>query len=678
MMMFGAKQTTCVQRRCLTGAFLALVSIISVEVDAIETRSFHLDNAAALESEELEGTAVLSDGTVAPGLQLERIPLDGSAVAWSVLPAPQGGFFVGTGYEGKVLRVRGSTVSTFAETGQFAVTALAYGWNRELVAATLPEGRLFRIASDGTTTELPQLPGVEQVWDLAWDPDRRTLFAATGPEGKVFGISANGQARVYWDSDATHIMCLARGSGGDVYAGTNGDALVGRVSDVGQVEVIYDFPGNEITAIDARGGVLAVAANEFDAPPRLPNAAALATTQPVSPAPRPGKGQLWRISPEGRPERVFSRDDRYFASVFLQDDQSIVVGTGVDGTVHRVGSDGAHSLWADVEERQVLDIADSNGQLFFVTGDGGAAYRVVSGEGGPRRWTSKVQDAQYLSRFGNLSWRSRGSVQFQTRSGNRQVPDESWSAWSALLSQPGPIRSPRARFLQLRAVFPTDPDAILFGVTAHYLPQNQRGRVSSIQVVPQKEEASGPNNRAGQLPVPTTQYKVSWQMDNPDGDPSRYTIRYREESQGTWRDLVDVDDVLTDTNYNWDTRGIPDGWYILEVHATDALANPSALALDHTRQSEAILVDNHAPMVEPLQVRGSTLRGQISDEVGPIRRLEVSVNGGTYQLLHPVDGLLDSRRERFEWTLPAARPLIVSVRATDARGNQRTRELVIQ
>ena len=58
-------------------------------------------------------------------------------------------------------------------------------------------------------------------------------------------------------------MALALDPNGDLYAGTSDDALLLRIDAARHGEVVYDFEGNELTAIALRDGRLAVAANNF-------------------------------------------------------------------------------------------------------------------------------------------------------------------------------------------------------------------------------------------------------------------------------------------------------------------------------------------------------------------------------------------------------------------------------
>jgi sugar lactone lactonase YvrE len=553
---------------------------------------------------------------------------------------------------------------------------MVIGQGGAIYAGTLPEGRIYRIGSDGQPNEIARPDGVEHVWDLAFDSQRNVLYAATGPEGRVYAIDQQGAATIYWDSPAAHVMSLALAPDGALYAGTSDDAVVARITSATAAEIVHDFPGNEITALAFADGVLAVGANEFPDPPAVigtPTA-----TTPIGPTsrlprPRPGKGRIFRVTSDGRAERVFEQDEGHITSLALLADGTIVAGTGKDGRIVRVSPDRTTATWIDVDERQVLDVSFGRGDDYFVTGDGAALYRVTDARPRSAIWESKVLDARFVSRWGQIDWRGDGQIVLQTRSGNVEAPDATWSEWSGDLARGGPIRSPHARFLQIRARFDRDPAAELRALTAYFLPQNQRTYVTEVRVEGVNKAATDlmQAERQHHVPDASTQYKLAWTVDNPDGDRIRSRLRFRQEGQRVWRDILRSDNVLTDESYPWETESVPDGWYVVSVEASDELDNPGTLTLRDTRHSEPILIDNHAPSVEQLRFANNHLTGRAIDGVGPISRLEYAVDGGDWVALFPIDDLLDTAEERFDIDLTSlvAGEHIVSVRAADAGGN---------
>ena len=103
----------------------------------------------------------------------------------------------------------------------------------------------------------------------------------------------------------------------------------------------------------------------------------------------------------------------------------------------------------DVDERQVNDLVMSPKGLAFVTGDTGAVYQ-AQGPAKEAKYTSKVFDADFPARWGNLRWRSTGALTIETRSGNTSKPDRGWSGWA----KPAERREGARQRLGARAAWP--------------------------------------------------------------------------------------------------------------------------------------------------------------------------------------------------------------------------------
>jgi hypothetical protein len=672
--------------------------------DAVSTFHFLLDDADSLAAGELEGTAVNSDGTVTVSVQTKRIELKNIPIARCLLRAGDGSVFIGTGNKGEIYKLQGDKVKRFAETGQLLVTSLVRDKAGKLYAGTLPSGKIFAIDKGGKVSEFANPKGAEHIWSLVYEAKKKLIYAATGPEGKVFAIDQKGESKLYYDADADHVMTLALDDRGVLYAGTSDEALLLRLRAPKQVEVVYDFPGNELTDISIRAGVIAVAANEFPKRPSTSkkketksnsdkNANNNTQNKPSVPStktphrPKKGKGSLWRVTIEGEAEELLALDKDHLTKVQWAENDVIYAAAGQEGRIYRVKANGDHAVWIDIDERQVLDMDLTSDNPLFVTGDAGAIYKVASATTGKALWTSEPLDAKVLSRFGELEWRGKGSIRFRTRSGNTEKPDPSWNEWSSLLSRPGPIRSPRARFLQIQAQLGTDPNTVLYAVRAFYLPKNQRAIVKEIKVEPhsskrsiQKDKKKSGNNPSVQFPnKPTNIYKITWKVENPDDDQLRYRLKYRAEGQKQWREALRETEILTEKHYEWDTSGVPDGYYRFWVSASDELDNPKPTSLKMAVESEPVLIDNHPPRIDALRVVGKNLQGKARDDMGPITRLEYAIDGRDWILFFPSDDLFDTAEERFSLTLDDLKKgaHIIAVRATDAAGNTACSEITI-
>jgi outer membrane protein assembly factor BamB len=248
------------------GCALLAVALTTAASHAISTRQFVLDSATVLSEGKLEGTAVLSSGAVVPSVGTRRLGLENVAVARSLLVRPDGSAYVGTGNDGKIWKLTGDKASVFCETGEMLVTSMLMAPDGTLYAGTLPKAKVFAIDKQGKAKLFVQPKDAEHVWALAYDDKKKTLFVATGPKGELFAVDAQGKADVLYRSATTHIMSLSRASDGRLYAGTSDDALLVRVEGPSRAEVVYDFEGNEVTALSVLDGRVAVAANQFQKP----------------------------------------------------------------------------------------------------------------------------------------------------------------------------------------------------------------------------------------------------------------------------------------------------------------------------------------------------------------------------------------------------------------------------
>ena len=127
----------------------------------------------------------------------------------------------------------------------------------------------------------------------------------------------------------------------------------------------------------------------------------------------------------------------------------------------------------------------------------------------------------------------------------------------------------------------------------------------------------------------------------------------------------------------WDTTSVPDGTYFIKVTASDAPSNSPGTALIGELESTSFDIDNTPPRVE---VQPSAKAGNrtsitffVRDEQSPVQRVEYSLDASRWRIVHPKDGIPDSRREEFEVLLEESETgRSVIIRATDAMDNVAT------
>jgi hypothetical protein len=296
-------------------------------------------------------------------------------------------------------------------------------------------------------------------------------------------------------------------------------------------------------------------------------------------------------------------------------------------------------------------------------------------------------------------------VEVATRSGNTKTPDEAWSDWSTPYAAPegSPITSPRARYLQWRAVLVggRTEAPLLTSLSAAYLPRNARPRVTSITVhtpgtvyqrpfptgepeiagfdgdTPDRRAAAQLQGSAGAGPnIGRRAYEKGlltfiWRAEDENRDDLVYELQYRREGETAWHSLKQA---LTDAIFVWDTTSVPNGRYTVRVVASDASSNSAATALTGDLESTAFDIDNTPPVITVTAVRRdgarSTLLFDVRDDNSAVQKVEYSLDGDRWQAVYPKDGIADSRFEQYELTVPEAQGALgVVVRAADALNN---------
>jgi hypothetical protein len=674
-------------RAAVAIALVLAPALSSTDARAVGTRTFVLDTLDKLSGGDLKGVAVSSDGAVRAGFTVGNTPIPDASASFAALTLADNTTLIGTSPQGKVYKLAGDAVTLFADTGALAVTSIVQAKNGTIYAATMPDGKIFKIAQ-GKVDLFTTLPDTSHVWALVLDRAGLGLFAATGPEGKVFRIEPAGTSSVYYRSAEGNLVSLAMMDNGDLLAGSSGKGNLYRITGPGRATVLATLPGEEVKAVAVSKGIIWAIGNEYGETPEPPKRSAAAGRAAPGPStaarPKAGKGVLYRFDLQGRPERMMKHDDTHYMSLAIDEQGHPYVGTGANGRIYTVDDAHVVTLLADMDERQIGALSVVGGKGFVATSDPPVAHRIL-GRGGPDAvWTSKVLDATLHAKFGHLTWRASGALELSTRSGNTTTPDATWSAWSNPLTAPGAIASPAGRFVQARARWTRDPNAILTEVTIPFVTDNVRPVITEVTAAtkggPTKEPATGAVPASGgEVGKHESVVKLTWKVDNPDSDVLRYRIAFKREGQTQWRDALKADDVLTKAELDWDTAALPEGKYRVRVEASDEPANPIEQVQKHALESETVLVDNTPPRIDTLTINGRRLRAHVIDGTSPIARVEMAVDGKLeWRPLSAADGMYDTADESVDSDVAALVPPgshIVVLRAFDSAGNSATRDV---
>jgi sugar lactone lactonase YvrE len=605
-------------RRALVAA--ALIACASGLLRASSPKFFTSTTQADFLKGEIENLSVDARGTLTLGPASELVYETPSPFLWTVVPAPDGSLYVGTGNDGRVFKVdpqgRGSQVFDATE---LEIHAIAVGANGSVYAASSPDGKIYRIDRSGAATTFFD-PEEKYIWALATDA-KGNVYAATGEKGIVYKITPDGSGTPFFNTRATHATALAFDKAGNLLVGTESPGRVLRVDATGKGFVLLDTPYQEIRTLkfDDKGQLFVAAANgrpSSNSAPSTPTETAASQSTGGSPsgaAPTPSvsvstevtavvvdtssetsgrttrqptsgsKGAIYRVAPDGLWDQLWdSRDDLPYDLAF-EPGGSLIVATGDKGKIYRLEGDPVRAtLLARATAQQVTSLyRDARGRVFYATANPGKISR-LSADRAPRgTFESDVQDAQMVSSWGAISWRGTTSgantIEISTRSGNTETPDDTWSPWSGPYATSGmPIVSPKARYLQWRAVLSGGGEGpSLTSVTAAYLQRNLRPQVRSITIHPpgivfQKPYSTGDPDLAGFDNQTTPERKLTQSAQNQSQGSSLGRRTYQKGLQTLqWRaDDANDDDLIYEVEYR--REGDPT-WKVLRKDLTDSI-----------------------------------------------------------------------------------------------------------
>jgi hypothetical protein len=716
--------------------FVFISLLCGFSIKASEPKIWTIDTRAEILKGEAKGVSIDENGTIMLAPRLTEVFKTEQSYVWSSAIDASGNVYLGTGSDGKIYKVdAGGKGSLFYDSAELNVSALAIGKSNELYAGTSPDGKVYRIDASGNASIFFE-PKEKYIWSLEVLNDG-SLAVGTGENGKIYRVRAANAppaTSILFDTSETHIISLASDKQGNLYAGTDSNGLVLRFSPDGKPFALLDSSLREIhdLAVGADGSVYALALSETVSTPKATETTTTTTTTETTAAQteQPAKSRydlstaksaVYRILPDGASDIIWNSPSITAFSIYAhQAGRGVLVGTSDKGRIYNVSNDGRETLVLQSDEGQISTVFASGQNLFATSSNQGKLYRFGAETVAEGVYESSVLDAKASASWGRIWWRGRGNVVLQTRSGNTEKPNETWSDWSAGYNdQKGAqIASPKAKYLQWRAVLDDknlpkgtsfcsglDCGIILNEVSVSYLPRNIAPEILSIQVLPTNVglqanppiqidpniENSGLDLSAfglqnPQIP-PRRLYQrgarsLQWTAEDRNGDRLEYDVYYRGISETNFRLLREN---LRENFLTLDGSALSDGRYIFKIVAKDSPSNPVSNILSGEKLSEPVDIDNTPPIVSAVgtpAVSGDKARVifDVSDASSFLTRAEISVNGGDWQAVYADDGISDGAKERYTLEIPvdSAGEHTITLRAFDVNGNVGSARVVVK
>jgi len=696
----------------------------------------------------LTGVSLSKEGDLSLAPEAQAIFSPEEALALSLARDSHGNLYVGTGHQGKVFRVGTDQKSTLLLTAKEPdIFALAVGPDGNLYVGSSPEGKVYKVTADGKSSVFYD-PKTKYIWALQFDAQGR-LYVATGDKGQIFRVDPSGKGDIFFDSKQTHIMCLRLDPKGNLLAGSVPNGLIYRISPEGKAFVIYQSSLPEVhdLAVDPQGHIFAAtlggaggkgSPDLFLAPPQgVPGGGAATITvtaatdsEPTAKGQAPpgetrtpsfnratpqmpqmpllqfgtGRGALIEIFPDATAETIWNSNTESIFGLAVRNDH-VLFTTDSNGRIFDLDAKPDReelTILTETHESLATRLLLGGSDLYAATSNVAKLFHIGASPTHEGTFESPVKDTKFVSRWGVLAWRgdipAGCTLQFYTRSGNSDRPDNTWSDWAGPYSNPkgDAVSNPPARYLQWKAVLRAagNGSPTLDEVTISYLNQNLPPQIHSLNVSTSSER-TGAGGGSANLPMgggitvgasssvsfgppsPSTPLgkapiTLTWQADDPNGDQLVYALYAKATDEREWHLLKDK---IRQPSYTIDPTALADGKYVARLVASDEESNPPDLARKSELLSAPFWVDNTPPDVEVVRqnVNGFTADVQFSaeDSTSPLRSAETSLDGQDWHAILSDDGIVDSLKETFTIKLTHLAPgeHVLVLRVADTSGN---------
>ncbi len=671
----------------------------------------------------LDGVSVSYEGVLSLSPKEEEIDAPVEEFYLSHLLTQQGEVFLGTGHAGKIYKIgKSGTPELYFQVPEMDIYCMTLDRKGNLYAGSSPNGKIYKITGKGKGSPFFN-PREKYIWDLFFS-ERGVLLAAVGENGGIYEINAEGEGSSVLRAEENHVLCMRKDVNQDIIAGTGGIGRVYRISRGKRPSILFESSYEEIRSLtlDKEGNVYAAAGGKVISPKKeagLPvpvkaETEARVTVTPTSvlseemqPSSLKQPGALFKINSQGIVKRIWqSSDELIYSLTWNGTEEKILFGTGDKGRVYSVDQNEKISLLIQKNSAQVYSLLLFDGRIYMLSNNPPSLSivhpeQILTGD-----YLSQVIDARTVSSWGRIEWESEVptgcNLQFQTRSGNSNRPNITWSDWSPPYQKKEgeQILSPRARYLQFRVMFKAQSGKVsplLRQISLYYLQTNLAPKISKLSLLPantvylkppiQTEVIWGEDthisakNKDQEKAEVVIAPKLSerkgfrtavWEANDENGDSLIYSISIRKEDEDKWRILKEN---WTEPIYAFDTLSLPDGVYLIKVVASDSPSNPSGMEFTDEKVARPLVVDNSLPTVKNFKVNRERNKLVVTfvaeDSVSSIKEVKYLIRPNEWKSIFSEDGICDSKQESFRIsiTLPPRFDNLITIKVQDSHGN---------
>jgi len=489
---------------CVMAVFLVLV------LQGVVPQKWEIWNKDNFLKGKLNGVSVSYDGILSLSPKEEKMEAPAEEFYLSLLLTQKGEIFLGTGHAGKIYRIgKSGKPELYFQVPEMDIYCLAQDRRGNLYAGTSPNGKIYKITENNKGGPFFN-PREKYIWDLILS-ERGVLLAAVGESGGIYEINMEGEGRQILKTEENHVLCIKADSDGTLIAGTGGRGRIYRIPKGRKPSILFESPYEEIrsVALDKEGHVYAAAGGKIISPKKeieLPVPVKRETDVSITVTPTPVQskdvlslsqnqpGALFKVNPDGIAKQIWqSVDELIYTLLWNETEKKLIFGTGDKGRIYSVDRNEKISLLIQKNSAQVYSLFQFGSKIYALSNNPSDMSiihpeQILNGE-----YLSQVIDTQTISSWGRMEWEagvpSGCNLQFQTRSGNSNRPNMTWSDWSPPYQKKEGERilSPKARYFQFKVMFKTRSGKVsplLRRVSLFYLQTNLAPEITKLTLLP--------------------------------------------------------------------------------------------------------------------------------------------------------------------------------------------------
>lgn len=685
---------------------ILLYGLINIPLFGAGTYNWELNDYISFNKGKLIKTKLNEDGILTLSPEFKKLVDTDAMFIWDIKEDSKGNIYLATGNDGIVYKInKKGEIKDFFDTSSVAAFRLLIDKNDNLYVSTLSKGLIYKVSPNGKGDIFAVFDG-DYIWDMKFYKGK--ILLATGTPGSLYELDL--KTKKFNDItlvNEMHITCMDIDKKNNIYFGTSDKGAIYKLTSDRKLRVIFQTDQKEIHSlvVNKRTGKIYAGTSdkefslvkinqqnklkkEYKKKSSDKNNNLFDDLKTLKKYKSP-KNTVYEIKENEYVHKIIQSKDSTFLRLLLHNNV-LYIGSGDNGNIYRYKNKKIEKL-AQLEEQQVLSFCYlKDRRILLGTGNIGNIYKLDMNYSKKGSYISDILDAQGWAYWGKIQWDvslpSGTDFNIQTRSGNVEDVDDTWSDWSKKYTKNNSqIKSSKARFIQFKINLESDnrnKTPKIYSIKIPYLIKNRKPEITSISIMEQENGKTTKNKKTKKtykkFLLKDFEVQIKWMAKDEDKDELSYSIYCKLRKESKWLLLKKN---LKKNSYIFDKRILPDGLYLFKIIADDLPSNSISTHLTDLIISKPYMIDSTPPEIklsyEKVKNKTYKINGTASDKYSPIDSLSYSIDARSWKALFPKDQIFDTKKEDFQFKYEYKAGIVI-IKAEDESGNSATTHIKIK